>query len=99
MHSKRQLLLGINQQLEARSQQDNEEEDEVVEVGKRNTGQTSDLIEDMMVLNEEVEEIEGRVRVARTQLQQLGMMCAVISNSLLHSLVPNDRWDCKRSPN
>ena len=79
MQSKRKLLLGINQQLEARSQHDDEEEDEmVVEAGKRNAGCTSDLIEDMMLLNEEVEEMEGRVRTARTQLQQLGMMYCII---------------------
>lgn len=73
IHSKRQLLLDINHQLEARSQQDNDEGEEmVVEAGKRDASTTSDLIEDMMLLNEEVEEMEGRVKAARTQLQQLG---------------------------
>lgn len=75
LHSKRQLLLQINQQLESTNldQTDEEEAGAAVEAGKRPpVNPTTDLIEDMMLLNEEVEDIERQFQTARNLLKQLG---------------------------
>ena len=62
----------MNQQLETRNQQQEELQNEEERMTNGAVNSNSDLIEDMMLLNEEVEDIERRLQTANKLLQQLG---------------------------
>lgn len=72
LDKKRQLVLEKNQQLSIlptldKSQDLNEEEEEVEE----SPAQAADLIEDIMVLNEEVDALDGHLNGSRKRLESL----------------------------
>lgn len=68
LKEKRKLLLAKNTFLEANGQYGSEGGDE--EENEKRTS-PSDIIDDIMVLNEEVEDLDGQVQLSRRQLHQL----------------------------